>query len=744
MDWLVGKGATPSQYTGPTRDHTTGGIFGQYMFVEASFATVGHKARLVTGRFHATTGNGFCIKFWYNMYGVNIGTLNVIVKNRAGNATERILWSLSGNQKWGWRQGQAPVVSSRDSYQVVFEAILAGGVRGDIAIDDITYISGTCTVSPSTALPVKPTTKPATPIPTTPGRGQFDCNFESGFCTWSQGAGARFNWTRQQGKTSSINTGPSQDHTLKNNNGSYIYAEASSPRRPGDKAILVSQQVPANSRPGNCIIFWYHMFGAHVGALNLYIQTGSGALPKPTWTRNGTQGNEWKRGMVFYPSIQSSKILFEAVRGRSYAGDIALDDLQIKSGFCPPADACSFEQNNLCGWKNEPTKDDFDWTRATGGTASVNTGPSADHTFGTSKGYYMYIEATGKSRGDKAQLLSPRYPKTTGRCLQFWYHMYGSDMGTLTVYKKVLTSGSSYNIRIWWRSGDKSNIWRIGRVSVWSSTYDYQAVFEGVVGRSFRGDIAIDDVKLLDGKCPPAGNCDFESDTCTWTNSLVGDTFDWRRNKGSTLSGSTGPSVDHTRQDSSGYYMYIEASSPRRRGDIALLTSEEFFRTSSSGRCIKFWYHMYGKSIGSLNIYYKTNVTKQIIWGLSGQQTTNRGSGGWKFGQAPIRSNVVYQIIFEGIIGTSHTGDIAVDDIRFTTSACSILPSSVTVTPAPPPTTVPTIPGSTPAPSPYDCNFDVGTCQWTYDSTADFQWSRKNHGTPSTFTGPDHDHTTND
>jgi hypothetical protein len=29
MDWLVGKGATPSQYTGPTRDHTTGGLFGK-------------------------------------------------------------------------------------------------------------------------------------------------------------------------------------------------------------------------------------------------------------------------------------------------------------------------------------------------------------------------------------------------------------------------------------------------------------------------------------------------------------------------------------------------------------------------------------------------------------------------------------------------------------------------------------------------------------------------------------------
>ena len=88
------------------------------MFVEASFASAGQKARLVTGRFPATTGNGFCIKFWYNMYGVNIGTLNVIVKTRAGNATEKTVWSLSGNQNWGWKQGQAPIVSSTDSYQV--------------------------------------------------------------------------------------------------------------------------------------------------------------------------------------------------------------------------------------------------------------------------------------------------------------------------------------------------------------------------------------------------------------------------------------------------------------------------------------------------------------------------------------------------------------------------------------------------------------------------------------------------
>ncbi len=54
-----------------------------------------------------------------------------------------------------------------------------------------------------------------------------------------------------------------------------------------------------------------------------------------------------------------------------------------------------------------------------------------------------------------------------------------------------------------------------------------------------------------------SGNCDFERGKCTWTNTLVGDTFDWRRSKGGTPSGRTGPSTDHTRQDSSGTTMSL-------------------------------------------------------------------------------------------------------------------------------------------------------------------------------------------
>lgn len=88
-----------------------------------------------------------------------------------------------------------------------------------------------------------------------------------------------------------------------------------------------------------------------------------------------------------------------------------------------------------------------------------------------------------------------------------------------------------------------------------------------------------------------------------------------------------------------GYYMFIETSSPRKPNDKARLESEEFQPTGSSGRCLKFWYHMYGNTIGTLNIWMNSNGTSGQIWSLSGNQQNQ-----WRFGQAPVSSKGVYQV----------------------------------------------------------------------------------------------------
>ena len=99
--------------------------------------------------------------------------------------------------------------------------------------------------------------------------------------------------------------------------------------------------------------------------------------------------------LIFFCSFE--QVVFEGRRGISWAGDIALDDISLQDGQCPPQLQCSFEDPNLCGWNNVHG-DNFDWTRANGYTASRGTGPSFDHTTGTNngklktpgKGYYSF------------------------------------------------------------------------------------------------------------------------------------------------------------------------------------------------------------------------------------------------------------------------------------------------------------------------------------------------------------------
>ena len=74
--------------------------------------------------------------------------------------------------------------------------------------------------------------------------------------------------------------------------GWYIFIETSFPRRPNDAAKLVSANVPGSSAGGGkCLSFWYHMYGAHINALRVYVRSDS----KDTllWSKTGTRGDKW-------------------------------------------------------------------------------------------------------------------------------------------------------------------------------------------------------------------------------------------------------------------------------------------------------------------------------------------------------------------------------------------------------------------------------------------------------------------
>ena len=64
-----------------------------------------------------------------------------------------------------------------------------------------------------------------------------------------------------------------------------------------------------------------------------------------------------------------------------------------------------------------------------------------------------------------------------------------------------------------------------------------------------------------------------------------------------------------------GYYLYAEASYPRRQGDKARLGSSVFSPTQRS--CfVRFYYHMTGNHIGSLRVKTRqcTTCDEVVVW----------------------------------------------------------------------------------------------------------------------------------
>lgn len=48
------------------------------------------------------------------------------------------------------------------------------------------------------------------------------CNFENGWCGWTNVPGRPLNWTLHKGATPSIRTGPNYDHTYRNATGAQL------------------------------------------------------------------------------------------------------------------------------------------------------------------------------------------------------------------------------------------------------------------------------------------------------------------------------------------------------------------------------------------------------------------------------------------------------------------------------------------------------------------------------------------
>ena len=85
-----------------------------------------------------------------------------------------------------------------------------------------------------------------------------------------------------------------------------MHIEASYPRQPGDKARLESPEHP--STVGKCVEFYYHMYGAGMGTLRVFLRRGRQLDTNPIWSLSGDQGYRWHRASITVVSQRNWKV----------------------------------------------------------------------------------------------------------------------------------------------------------------------------------------------------------------------------------------------------------------------------------------------------------------------------------------------------------------------------------------------------------------------------------------------------
>ncbi len=223
-------------------------------------------------------------------------------------------------------------------------------------------------------------------------------------------------------------------------------------------------------------------------------------------------------------------------------------------------------------WSRTPgqSSSDYFWGVRASSTGSSNTGPNGDHTTDTTN--YLYTEGSNGSSGDTAILTSQKidlaqsnFPK-----LKFWYHMYGSDMGTLEVHVSN-DQGSTWNKKFsvsGAQQSSSSDAWKQQNVDL----YDYQGGtiqlrFLGIKGSGYQSDMAIDDMAIE--SCPNmvrgSESFDYTSIPSCWeTYGNATWNFDTNASYGADDAG------DHT--GNNGFYGWVDGSD-LDNGDTAVLTS---------------------------------------------------------------------------------------------------------------------------------------------------------------------------
>ncbi|ELK33097.1 hypothetical protein MDA_GLEAN10015984, partial [Myotis davidii] len=327
FDWIWSSRSNLSadfEQQAPPYDHTHNTAQGHFMFILKKSSSLAQVAKLQSPTIRQT-GTGCTLSFWFYNYGLSVGA--AVLQLHMENANDStVLWRVLYNQGNQWSQATIQLGRLTRPFHLTLEKVSLGIYDGVSAIDDISFEN--CTLPRPAESCEGPDhfrcghtkacihklrlcdlvddcgdhTDEAGCAP------ELQCNFENGICNWEQDTEDDFDWTRNQGPTSTLNTGPMKDNTLGTAKGHYLYIESSEPQVFQNTAALLSPILNATGTESCTFRFYYHMFGKHIYRLAVYQRIWSHTRGKLLWQIFGNQGNRWIRKHLDVPSRQPFQV----------------------------------------------------------------------------------------------------------------------------------------------------------------------------------------------------------------------------------------------------------------------------------------------------------------------------------------------------------------------------------------------------------------------------------------------------
>ncbi|TMS03670.1 MAM domain-containing protein 2 [Larimichthys crocea] len=459
-----------------------GYCIGHHMYVDSVYAKHFQEVAKLTSPMTTEPMAG-CLSFYYHRDQERGNIFSVFTRDQLGHYEE--LWTPEVYATAGWSLVGIDIKAPHP-LEVVFEVAFNSARGGYVAIDDISFSPEFCYTD------TEPSFDPS----------MANCDFEDGLCLYYQERVESKVWSRVSVKPNAYRIG---DHTT--GTGCFLLANTRFTSRPGYMGRLHGPFLPGNHK--YCLRFYYllHGFKKADNALVLYIYDENNVAQEKVWSLADTSRAVWTKVEITYMKPMRSKLVFASICKNFWeCGLVAIDDITVSLGDCRITTGsfsgqCDFE-SGVCGYIQEKKIDKADWLRVRGHTPTSYTGPRGDHTTGV--GYFMYIEASLMRPGHKARLLtSDLRGSLSPQCLIFYYHMYGSGTGILSV---LLHHGSTErDTLLWRRRGEQSVSWMRAMVD-YHCDVRHQIIFEAIRGPSLRSDIAIDDIHFKSGPCEDPGD----------------------------------------------------------------------------------------------------------------------------------------------------------------------------------------------------------------------------------------------